>query len=82
MNIRLAGYHGSPSVSPTALLAKESSSVMTDKQLASRDAKRNLGAELLQSVREMKADKGKVVAQIKVPAVAHARVKSGLSPAW
>ena len=31
---------------------------MTDKQLAQRDAKRNLGAELLQSVREMKAGKG------------------------
>lgn len=55
---------------------------MTDNQLASRDARRNLGAKLLQSVREMKAGKSKVVAQIKVPAVAHARVKSGLSQAW
>lgn len=44
---------------------------MTDKQLASRDAKRNLGAELLQSVHEMKAGKGKVVARAKVPAVTH-----------
>lgn len=30
---------------------------MTDKQLTNRDAKRDLGAELLQSVREMKAGK-------------------------
>ena len=37
---------------------------MTDKQLASRDAKRNLGAELLQSAREMKAGKGKVAARV------------------
>lgn len=54
---------------------------MTDKQLAQRDAKRNLGAELLQSVREMKAGKGRVVAQVEVPAVTHARMKSGLSQA-
>lgn len=54
---------------------------MTDKQLANRDAKRNLGAELLQSVREMKAGKGKVVARVEVPAVTHARMKSGLSQA-
>lgn len=54
---------------------------MTDKQLASRDAKRNLGAELLQSVREMKAGKGKLVARVEVPAVPHARMKSALSQA-
>lgn len=30
---------------------------MTEKQLTQRDAKRDLGAELLQSVREMKARK-------------------------
>lgn len=54
---------------------------MTDKQLTNRDAKRNLGAELLQSVREMKAGKGKVVARVEVPALAHARMKSGLSQA-
>src|SRR5450830_1667445 len=54
---------------------------MTDKQLAQRDAKRNLGAELLQSVREMKAGQGKVVAQVEVPAVTQARMKSGLSQA-
>ena len=54
---------------------------MTDRELASRDAKRNLGAELLQSAREMKAGKGKVVAQVEVPAVTQARMKSGLSQA-
>ncbi|MES2360279.1 MAG: hypothetical protein V4646_00610 [Pseudomonadota bacterium] len=42
---------------------------MTDEQLANRDAKRNLGAELLQSVREMKAVKGKVVTRVEVPPV-------------
>ena len=52
---------------------------MTEKQIAQRDAKRNLGAELLKSVREMKARKGKVVARVAVPVVTHARLKSGLS---
>ena len=47
---------------------------MTDKQLTKRDTKRNLGAELLQSVREMKAGKGKVVARVEVPVVTHARM--------
>ena len=40
---------------------------MTEKQLRERDAKRDLGAELLQSIREMKAGKGTVVARIDVP---------------
>lgn len=52
---------------------------MTDKQLRVRDAKRDLGAELLQAVRDMKAGKGKVVAKIEVPPVVMARIKSGLS---
>jgi putative transcriptional regulator len=49
------------------------------KQLCEREAKRHEGAELLQSVREVKAGKGKVVAQIAVPEVVTARMKSGLS---
>ena len=49
------------------------------KQLRKRDAKRDLGAELLQSVREMKAGKGKAAAQIAVPEVVMARMKSDLS---
>ena len=52
---------------------------MTEKQLRERDAKRDLGAELLQSIREMKAGKGQVVATIEVPPVVIARMKSGLS---
>jgi putative transcriptional regulator len=52
---------------------------MTEKQLRERDAKRDIGAELLQSVREMKAGKGRVVAKIEVPPVVMARMKSGLS---
>jgi putative transcriptional regulator len=54
---------------------------MTERQLAQRDAKRDLGTELLKSVREMKARKGKVVAKVEVPAVTLARMKSGLSQA-
>ena len=50
---------------------------MTEKQLRERDANRDLGAELLQSIREMKAGKGQVVARIEVPPVAMARMKSG-----
>ena len=49
--------------------------------LASRDAKRNLGAEVLQSVREMKAGKSKVVAHVKVLPVTHARMEFGLPQA-
>ena len=52
---------------------------MTEKQLLARDAKRDIGAELLLSVRQMKAGKDKVVARVDVPAVTVARLKSGLS---
>ena len=34
---------------------------MAEKQLVTRDAKRDLAAELLQAVRDMKAGRGKVV---------------------
>ncbi|MDZ4144131.1 MAG: helix-turn-helix domain-containing protein [Burkholderiales bacterium] len=54
---------------------------MTEKQLLARDAKRDIGAELLLSVRQMKAGKGKVVARVNVPAATTARLKSGLSQA-
>ena len=56
-------------------------SPLTEKQLRERDAKRDLGAELLLSVRQMKAGLGKVVARIDVPPVTAARMKSGLSQA-
>ena len=52
---------------------------LTDKQLSERDAKRDIGAELLQAVRDLKAGKGKVVAKVAVPPVVMARLKSGLS---
>jgi putative transcriptional regulator len=52
---------------------------MTEKQLLARDAKRDIGAELLLSVRQMKGGRGKVVARVDVPAVTIARLKSGLS---
>lgn len=54
---------------------------MTEKQLLARDAKRDIGAELLLSVRQMKAGKGKIVARVDVPTVTLARMKSGLSQA-
>jgi putative transcriptional regulator len=43
-------------------------STMTGKQLLARDAKRDIGAELLLSVRQLKAGKGKLVARVEVPA--------------
>lgn len=49
------------------------------KTLKIRDAKRDVGTELLQSVREMKQRKGRVVAKIAVPAMVEIRAKSGLS---
>lgn len=54
---------------------------MTEKQLQARDAKRDIGTELLASVRQMKAGTGKVVARVEVPPVTAARMKSGLSQA-
>lgn len=42
---------------------------MTEKELLKRDAKRDMGAELLQSAREMNAGLGKVSYRIKVPNV-------------
>jgi putative transcriptional regulator len=49
------------------------------KPLRECDAKRHVGAELLQLVREVKVGKGKAVAQIAVPEVMTARMKSDLS---
>ena len=42
-------------------------SPMTKKQLLKRDAKRDIGAELLLSVRQMTAGKDKVVTRVEVP---------------
>jgi putative transcriptional regulator len=49
---------------------------LNEKSLRQRDSKRDLGAELLASVREMKAGRGKRVA---VSPVVTARMKTGLS---
>ncbi len=48
---------------------------MTEKELRKRDAQRDLGAELLESVRQMVAGKGRVV----MSPVISTRKKSGLS---
>jgi hypothetical protein len=40
---------------------------LTERELLARDAKRDIGAELLQSAREMNAGLGKVAYRIKVP---------------
>lgn len=52
---------------------------MTERALRTRDNKRNLGAELLASVREMKAGKVGRVTRIRVSAIAEARARTGLS---
>jgi putative transcriptional regulator len=52
---------------------------MTERALRARDAKRNLGAELLASVRELKNGKAGHVHRVPVSAIAEARARSGLS---
>lgn len=52
---------------------------MTERALRARDAKRNLGAELLASVREMKKGNVGHVHRVPVSAIAEARARSGLS---
>jgi putative transcriptional regulator len=52
---------------------------MTEKQLLARDSKRDLAAELLQAVREMKAGKAARIHRIKVPEIVEARTRTGLS---
>ena len=51
---------------------------MTAKELQKRDAKRDLGAELLESVRQMKAGCAGKIHKITIPPVVSARMKSGL----
>jgi putative transcriptional regulator len=53
----------------------------TDKELLERDAKRDIGAELLDSVKEMMADNRAREYQVEVPDAATARAKTGLSQA-
>lgn len=51
----------------------------TEKEVLERDAKRDIGAELLQSVKEMKARRAGRVHSIDAPEIAAIRVKVGLS---
>lgn len=52
---------------------------MTEKELKKRDSKRDLGAELLESVRQMKARRSGKIHKTTVSPVVSARMKSGLS---
>ncbi len=54
-------------------------SKLTPKQLKEWEAGRDLGAELVQSVREMKAGKAARSHQVKVPDIVEARMRVGLS---
>ena len=54
---------------------------MTDRELLKRDRSRDLGAELLESVREMKAGKAGRVHRVTMSAVAEARTRAGVSQA-
>jgi putative transcriptional regulator len=52
---------------------------LTEKQLIERDAKRNIGDELLESIREVKAGKQGAVHLVALTEAAEARSKTGLS---
>ena len=52
---------------------------MTEKEVLERDGKRDIGAELLQSVREMKAGERGRVHRVEISPVVEARHKVGLS---
>jgi putative transcriptional regulator len=52
---------------------------LTERALRARDTKRNLGAELLASVRQMKAGKVGRIHRVTVSGIAEARARSGLS---
>jgi putative transcriptional regulator len=52
---------------------------LSERELLARDAKRDLGAELLASVKEMKAGKAGHVHRISVSTITEARARTGLS---
>lgn len=52
---------------------------LSERVLRARDAKRDLGAELLASVREMTAGKAGHVHRVSMSSIAAARTRSGLS---
>lgn len=53
--------------------------MMTEEQLIERDAKRNLGAELLQSIQQMKSGQKGSTQQVQLSQVVEARQKVGFS---
>src|SRR5579859_7076239 len=52
---------------------------MTHKELVARDSRRDIGAELLAAVREMKAGKAAHVHKVSVSTILEARTRTGLS---
>uniref|UniRef100_C6E2D6 Transcriptional regulator, XRE family n=1 Tax=Geobacter sp. (strain M21) TaxID=443144 RepID=C6E2D6_GEOSM len=52
---------------------------LDEKELLARDAKRNIGEELLQAVRDIKAGKANHVSTLEISPIAEARQKIGLS---
>lgn len=52
---------------------------LTDKQVRARDAGRDIGAELLESVRDMKSGRAARRTDVELPAVTVARNRTGLS---
>lgn len=52
---------------------------LSDKQIRERDAERDIGAELLESVRDMKQGRAARKTEVELPAVAEARNRTGLS---
>lgn len=52
---------------------------LTERELRKRDSMRDIGAELLASVREMKSGKVGQVHRVPVSAITEARTRSGLS---
>ena len=57
----------------------ETLTMLTEKELLERGAGRDIGAELLESVRQMKAGKRGAVHAVDVPQVVQARIHAGLS---
>ena len=53
---------------------------LTEKELMERDAKRDIGEELLQSILDVKAGQHGAVHEVMVTETAEARSKTGLSP--
>ncbi len=54
---------------------------LTEKQLRERDAKRDIGAELLRSAKQMKSGRAGRLHKVAVSSIAEVRLKVGLSQA-